>query len=1127
MNNSTRHQHSSSCSVFCWKQPFLQVLLLLVLTCGAITNVMLAQSTNGVINGTIQDSAQGALPGAAITATNVATNVIYKATSDASGNYTIPFVPPGQYLVQASMQGFSNLKRSGVTVQVNQTVQLDLALQTGSVAQTISVTAAAPAIDTQSGSVATVIDNQKVTQLPLSGRNVYSLEGLVPGAAPDNTGRIRFNGVRARSNEILVDGVSQVPPETRSDPVSPPPIDSIEEFRVATSGYTAEFGSAAGGLVNVATKAGTNGLHGTLWEFLRNDALNTRNYFAPTGQKKPVLRQNQFGGAFGGPVLIPHLYDGRDKTFFFADYEGSRIRSQSVFNVTVPTQAMRGGDLSAFLGAPLGTDASGNVIYQGQIYDPATTHIVNGIQVRDPFVGNIIPMDRISSVAKGLLGYYPTPTNGGLSQNLQNATSTGANTNRYDIRIDENISARNRFFARFSDYRSTPLTSVPFRGAAGDFDQNKGQQRSLSTSFITTLSPNLFNEARGLFLQAKTNNIPYLSTKNVAQSLGIANISTMAGLPDIDISNIQQIGGSASGTYLQDNQRMFAILDNVTFLHGQHSIQVGMEIRFYRMKNFQPSFYNGYFGFRSAETSAPGKLSPKTGNAFGSFLIGQADSTQYTEVDPGQLVNGEYYSGFLQDDWRTTKRLTLNLGLRYEVNSRLADKRGFSSTFDTETQKVLAGPARPIPPLALTNIAPRFGLALDALGNQTTLVRAGFGLFYSPITGAGGNPLNGVPKFPYEFTSIATSPDGISPVSTLSAGPVITPQYSITDPKLGYGANVQIQSPNTAPYVYQWNLGVEQAIGKSLVAEISYVASAAHKFDIGRLNYININQVPYAVAKQAAIDQGTTNPNTANLRPYPNFNYVEAINPRWGNSNYNSLQLKLEQRARWGLSYLLSYTWSKYIDNGSEAYNSLGGSWPADIYNLRLERTDSTAEVPHRFVASYVWELPFGRARHYNMSGVLNAVAGEWQISGLAVAQTGQPVDIEQATITSNTYSLIQRPNLSGDPILHSGRSVKEFFNTSAFSAAAPQSIGTSPRNPVRSPGLTNFDLALIKNWHIYDSSALEFRMEAFNLTNTPPLILQTRTTYNPNLTLAQQSFGQITSAGSGRVLQAAVKIHF
>ncbi len=1095
----------------------------------SLAALLSAQATNSQITGSVSDASGASVVGASLMARNVDTGVDYSAQSNNSGIYTIPLVPPGNYRLEVTMAQFRPISRSGIRINVNETAKIDFVLELGSVTETVSVNAAAPIVDTGSGAVSTIVDNRKITQLPLNGRNIYSLNALVPGAAPDNSGRIRFNGVRVRGNEVLVDGVSQVPPETRADPVQPPPVDSVQEFKVATSGYSAEFGSAAGGLVNVATKAGTNELHGALWEFLRNDKLNTRNYFAPVNQKKPVLRQNQYGAAIGGPVILPKLYNGRNRTFFFTDFEITSVRSQAVFNVNVPTVAMRNGDLSQYVGRIIGTDALGNSVAQGQVFDPVTTGTVNGRLTRSPFPGNAIPINRISPVALRLLNYYPSPSNSSLTQNLQNSTSTGNDIYRYDIRVDENISTTNRVFARWSNYTSNPLSAVAFRGAPGDIQSNQGRQRSLAASWISTISPSIFNELRGSFLQAKTDNIPYLGGQNIAGTLGIPNITNNAGLPAIDISSLQQLGSGASGTYLKDNQRVFSALDNVSLLRGRHNLKVGAEVRVYRMKNFQPSYYNGYFSFRAAETSLPGQLSSSTGNAFGSFLLGLADQTQYTVKDPGQLVNNESYGVYVQDDWKISKRLTLNLGLRYDLNTRLQDKRGFSSTFDLTAGRVLAGAAQPLPPLDRTNFAPRFGLAYDVFGDQKTVIRGGFGIFYSPIVGGGGNPLNGVSKFPFEFTSIAQSRDaGITPVTTLGAGPVILPQFSLTDPNLGFGGNVQVQSPNTAPYVEQWNFGVERSIANRLVLGASYVASGGRKLDTGRLNYINLNQVPFPVAQQAGRAQNTSSPVTANLRPYPNYNFVQALNPRYGNSNYNSLQLKAEQRLSGGISYLVSFTWAKYIDNGSETYNFLGGSWPADVYNLGLERAVSTAAVPRRLVASYVWDLPFGAGRRFSLTGWANAFAGGWQLSGICTAQDGQPFDVEQSTNTTATYTLLQRPNVSGNPNLPTGQqTVKRFFDTSVFSAATPLSVGSSPRNPLRGPALVNFDAALHKQWFFRESRDVEFRLESFNFTNTPPLQLLTRATYNPALPLSSQSFGQITSAGDGRILQLALKLHF
>ena len=497
----------------------------------AVAAVASAQPTTSQITGVITDNSDAVIVDAKVTATNVDTGITYRAASNETGLYTIPLLPPGHYRMQVQKDGFRPISRSGIILQVNSSARIDFRLDVGAVYETVNVEAAAPLVDTTSGTVGQVVDNKKVVQLPLNGRNIYTLTLLVPGAAPDHSGRTRFKGTRARSNEYLVDGVTQVVPETRADPILPPPVDSVLEFKVVTSSYSAEYGNASGGIVNVATRSGTNEFRGTFWEFLRNDALNTRNFFAPPGQRRPVLRYNQFGGAGGGPVLLPGLYKGRNRTFFFADYEGVRLREQRVFNVSVPTAAMRGGDFSAFYGSATFADPQGNSIRQGQIFDPQSTRMVNGQIVRDPFPNNQIPRARFDAAATRILSLWPDPTNAALNQNFLRATSTGRNDDRWDARLDHEINSGNRVFGRYSDFRRDNLPQFAFPGAAGHYDLLQNKQRSLTSSWISTLKPTLLNELRFGLLHNRIDRRPYRHQTNGASELGIQGITTNSGLP--------------------------------------------------------------------------------------------------------------------------------------------------------------------------------------------------------------------------------------------------------------------------------------------------------------------------------------------------------------------------------------------------------------------------------------------------------------------------------------------------------------------------------------------------------------------------------------------------------------------
>ncbi len=1080
----------------------------------------------GSLTGIVSDSTGAILPAVKLNLKNTATGVAAQTESNSSGNYVFQNLIPGDYQLTASNSGFKQFVATGLRIQVGAVLRVDPVLNIGDVSESITVSSAGAIVQTESGSLGQTVNNQQIVQLPLNGRNVFGLVNLVGGAAPDQSGAIRINGARARGNEYMVDGVTQVTPVHRGGVAAPPPPDALEEFKVLTNSYSAEYGNSSGGTINVATKSGTNELHGTLWEFLRNDKLNTRNFFAAPGSRNPILRYNQFGYAVGGPVYIPKVYDGRNRTFFFTNYEGQRVRSQSVFNVTVPTAAARAGDLSQFLGPNIGTDTLGRPVLQGQIYDPFSERTVNGVTVRDPLQNNSLASlrNRFDPAALKLLEYFPNPTEAGLAaQNYRQNTSSGNDNNRYEVRGDHNFSASQRLFGRFSQSRFIGLPSVPFRGAGLDTDQNDNVARNLAGAWNSVLSPTFLNELRVSFLQIKPTRLPFQSGRNIAKEVGIPNVTGFDyGLPIIDIAGLQTLG--FSGAVLLEDHRAFSIIENVTKVRGAHTIKFGGEWRKYQIQNLQPGAPMGSFGFRTQQTGLPGTFEGRSGNAIASFLLGLTNNFSLVQQDYLLRVRPSAYSTYIQDDWKVSRRLTMNLGLRYDFNTRNVESQDRTSSLDLSTGRVLVGANKPGVPLDKNNFAPRFGFAYDLSKSQTTVLRGGYGFFYQPVQGGGSNA--GLAKFPFTFSSSGTAV-GTAAITTLSRGPILAPQFDLTDPRLGFGTSVGVEQPNLAPYVQQWNFGVEHSLSKNMVAGVSYVGSASKKLDTGTGGAININQVRIEDVRRAAQLQNTQTPNTQAFRPYPNFDNVSYFMPRYGDSNYHSLQLKFERRFAKGMSVLGNYTWSKSIDNGSEVFGFTGGSAPQDIYNLNGERALASGDVAHRFVAAYVLDVPIGKDRAIRVNKVLDYIVGGFQFSGITTFQSGRPFDITQSTNTTRAFNALLRPNVNGSPkIPNERRTLDRFFDTSVFSAAAPLSFGTSVRNPVRGPGLANTDLALEKFFPIRERMQVEFRAEAFNLTNTPAFG-NPNGSYNPGLTLPQQGFGRITGAGAGRTFQLALKFRF
>jgi hypothetical protein len=1049
------------------------------------------QAGRAELFGTILDPSGLPAANARVQVEDRATTARYSVLSDAGGQYHLLGLAAGAYVLTVELPGFRTYRQSGVILRVDDRTSLDAKLEVGQAAQSVEVTAAAPLLETASGEVSFHVEESKVEALPLDGRNFIPLVSLAPGVALPGGGSLlpRINGSRPRTNEYIYDGISVLQPEP-GQVAWYPIIDGIEEFKLNINAYSPEYGRSNGGTVMVAGKSGGNALHGTLFEFFRNEALNARNYFAQAGAK-PEFRRNQYGLAIGGPIQ-------KNKTFFFADWQGTRLRTGITRFSTVPTGAQRQG------------------IFSSGIYDPATSP-------RQVFAGNAIPASRFDPIAAEILQHYPLPNLPGTANNYVRTAVEPDNQDQFDTRIDRYFGGRHRVFARYTYLRDDDTPVAPLPDGSGSLTSGViGHAITRGDGVVAehewTLSPMDLNQARFGYTRR---GLDQTALQNGGLGIpGIPSNSFSSVLPTIAVAGYQQIGPTAAANS-NFKTSVTEFLDTFSMVRGRHTIKFGVDIRREALDILNPPNPAGSFTFN---TTGSNSSAATGGNAIASLLLGEVNAFSIDIQRETIQERAHIFEGFLGDDWRLSKRLTLNLGTRYTLNFPSTIIRDQGAVFNLQTQ-VLDFPhtARE---LECCDFGPRAGLAYRLA--DTWVVRAGYGMVWFEQSGI-TTPFT-IPQFPFVQTVGQQSPDNINPAFVLANGPAV--QVTAPNPNSGLGQGVfGADRHNGSGYSQQWNFTLQKTLGKDLNLEVGYLGSKNTRLGIPDAN---INQLPAAdLPMGAALVTKVANPYFGQipassaiggatvarqqlLRPFPRFTTVALFRDNVGNSNYHALEAKLEKRLARGLSVSAAFTFSKLIDDASSVFSQtiftgpvLNNTGAADAYNRHLEKDVSSGDIPLVFSAGWVYQIP----RIWKITG--------WQIAGLLRLQSGDAVPVSQATnLDSSLGFAVQRPNRTGNPNDFSNRSAGEWFNTAAFQLAPQFTIGNSSRNPVRGPGLQEADLMVGKTFRLTERLRLEFRAEAFNVSNTPPL-------NDPSGSFGSAAFGTITSAGNPRDFEFAAKVHF
>jgi hypothetical protein len=1112
-----------------------RVLLVIVLGCGLAA----AQSSQSSIAGTVTDAQGGVIAGAEVIATHVQTNQQFKATTSTEGTYVLPSLPVGVYDFTATAAGFKKLQRSGIMVEVTQRLRVDLGLEVGQVTESVTVKSDVVRIQTEDSTLSTVVENRQIEDLPLNGRNIFSLMTMVAGAVPRlravdgfadaDTASIRINGGPAGGNQVYMDGAANLH-NVKGMGVTPQ-ADTVQEFRVETNSLKAEYGKTAGGVVTVVTKSGTNSLHGTAYEFFRNDIMDARNAFVvvpdDSGKLKGVLRYNQFGGTLGGPVRIPGVYDGRNRTFFYGGHEEWIYSNAAIMRATLPTASEKAGDFSNT------RDSRGTLI---PVYDAWSTQTNPGGSgyVRTPFPGNTIPVNRFDPVAVNILKLIPLPnvpaadpfttTNNWLYMGASPTEQGSTN-----LKIDHRISDRDNGFIRLSDTRQTKNGTGYGLGVADSFslarlDSRNRYNVALSENHI--FAPNLINEfrANGLLFRLKFAAASYGG--DWPQKLGLPATTPPDQFPTVAVSGLLTFGPNNTSVGEQ-NEQTIQFFDALTWVKGRHTVKFGVEQRFVQVNFSKTNYPSGQYSFSNALTSNPQQTSG-SGYGMATFLLGAVSSAQLN-IDPAFSFGTWSHSSFVQDDWKITPRLTLNLGLRYELTRPATERWNRFSNFDpfivnSETKRmgalVYAGVTAPRDTVNWdrNNFGPRVGFAYAV--NPKTVIRAGFGIIYVP-TEAGDTNADNSNSLGFQALNTFTSTTSVFPVFRFSDGipPYLTPTGSSGGPAAFRGQSVRYQDRNAPTgYLEQWNFTVQRQFPGKWVVTTSYTGNRGLK--LFGLNY-DLNQIdPSYYSLGTKLQDSVPNPffgqiktgslsaatisRAQSLLPYPDYIQVGTFANHGSASTYHGLQVTVERRFSGGLSTLIAYTNSKLID---DSYQQIAtqSTTPDDLragrFNRHLDRAIDQNDIAQRFVGSTIYQLPFFKK---------NRFAGGWQVNGIATIQSGSPLSVRGASNFTN----IPYPNLLYNPTLDpSQRSVARWFDTNAFLNPAAYTVGNAPRTlpDTRGPGMINLNLSLFKSFRLWEGARLDFRAESFNTLNHTNL-------NDPSVTFTANAAGQNSNAAFGRI---------